>query len=159
MQKDISKDWPVRHSRLSPKMNEEGIKTVGHSINNWLKINWNRDEYILLPPSHPFTKLLILHFHNRDHSGVESTLAKLQGKFWVPGVRRLIKSVRSRCIMCKRIDRVCETQRMGVFPEERLSPAPPFYNTSLDLFGPFHVIDIVKKRTRMKVFGVIFTCM
>ncbi|KAK4316629.1 hypothetical protein Pmani_012229 [Petrolisthes manimaculis] len=159
VQRDISEDWKVRYQRLGPKMNEEGIITVGHRINNWLKTNWNRNEYILLPPSHPFTKLLILHFHNRDHSGVEATLVKLQGKFWVPGVRRLIKSVKSRCVMCRRIEKVCETQCMSVLPEERISPTPPFYNTSLDLFGPFYVIDTVKKRTRMKVFGVIFTCM
>lgn len=38
------------------------------------------------------------------------------------------------------------------------SPAPPFYHTSLDLFGPFIVKDPVKKRTTMKVFRVIFTC-
>lgn len=159
VQREISKDWEVRYQRLGPKMNEEGIITVGDRVNKWLKTNWNRDEYILLPPNHPFTKLLILYYHNRDHSGVESTLVRLQGKFWVPGVRRLIKSVKSRCVTCRRIDKICETQRMSVLPEERLSPTPPFYKTSLDLFGPFHVIDTVKKRTRMKVFGVIFTCM
>ena len=96
-------------------MNEEGIITVGNRVSKWMETNWNRNEYILLPPKHPFTKLLILHFHNHDHSGVESTLVKLQGKFWVPGVRRLIKNVKSRCVMCRKIEKVCETHCMSEF--------------------------------------------
>ena len=85
MQSDISEDWRVRYQRLGPMMNEEGIIMVGNRISKWLKTNWNRVGYILLPPNHPFTKLLILHLHNRDHSGVETTLMKLQTRFWVPG--------------------------------------------------------------------------
>ena len=159
VQSDISEDWRVRYQRLGPMMNEEGIIMVGNRISKWLKTNWNRVGYILLPPNHPFTKLLILHLHNRDHSGVETTLMKLQTRFWVPGARRVIKSVKSCCVMCRRINKVCEGQCMSVLPDERLTPRPPFYHTSLDLFGPFYVIDTVKKRTKMKVFGVIFTCM
>lgn len=48
---------------------------------------------------------------------------------------------------------------MGSLPEERLKPAPIFHNTSLDLFGPFHVKAPVKRRTELEVYGVIFTCM
>lgn len=113
----------------------------------------------MLVPEHPFTKLLIQHLHNHDHSGIEATLSKLQARYWVPGARKLIKNVKSRCILCRRIQRVCETQCMRSLPEERLKPAPPFYNTSLDLFGPFHVKAPVKRRTELKVYGITFTCM
>lgn len=48
---------------------------------------------------------------------------------------------------------------MGQLPNERLNPAPPFYFTSLDLFGPYLVKDAVKKRTTLKIYGIIFACM
>ena len=47
---------------------------------------------------------------------------------------------------------------MGEIIPERLQPAPAFYHTSLDLFGPFLIRDTVKKRTKTKGYGVIFTC-
>ena len=45
---------------------------------------------------------------------------------------------------------------MGQLPEDRLKPAPPWYSTGVDLFGPFKVRDEVKKRTFSKAYGVIF---
>lgn len=48
---------------------------------------------------------------------------------------------------------------MGQLIPERLKPSPPFYHISLDLFGPFYVKDTVKRRTKRKVYGVIFNCL
>ena len=42
---------------------------------------------------------------------------------------------------------------MGNLPKERLKPAPPWYHTSIDLFGPFTIRDAVKKRTTSKRMG------
>nr|XP_027213054.1 uncharacterized protein LOC113806132 [Penaeus vannamei] len=141
VQERIDKNWKIRYQRLGPKLNGEGIITVGAKVSNWLKTNWNRDDYMLLMPDHPFTKLIIKHLHKRDHSGIESTLVKLQTKFWVPGARRIIKHIKAKCLMCRRINKICESQCMGQLPNERLNPAPPFYFTSLDLFGPYLVKD------------------
>ena len=47
---------------------------------------------------------------------------------------------------------------MGRLPEERLKPSSPFYYTGVDLFGPIWIRDTVKKRTKMKCYGVILTC-
>ena len=48
---------------------------------------------------------------------------------------------------------------MGQVAEPRLKPTPPFYNCATDLFGPFAIRDTVKRRTRGKCFGVLFTCL
>lgn len=53
--------------------------------------------------------------------------------------------------MCKQI--------MSELPPERTGPAAPFEFTTLDLFGPYTVRDTVKRRTQMKVWGVVFSCM
>lgn len=44
-------------------------------------------------------------------------------------------------------------------PLERTGPAAPFEFTAMDLFGPYEVKDEVKKRTRLKVWGIVFCCM
>ena len=49
-------------------------------------------------------------------------------------------------------------QQMAPLPDNRLSMSPPFYFTSLDLFGPIQIKDTVKQRTQKKVWGVIFSC-
>ena len=48
---------------------------------------------------------------------------------------------------------------MDHIPFERLYPAPPFYHTSLDLFGPLNIRDTVKRRTFGKAYRVIFNCL
>lgn len=48
---------------------------------------------------------------------------------------------------------------MRDLPGERVTQARPFELTSVDLFGPYEVRDEVKRRTRLKVWGIIFSCM
>lgn len=69
------------------------------------------------------------------------------------------KKVVDRCVVCKKARaRTCH-QIMGNLPEERSRPAALFQFTSVDLFGPYQVKDDVKRRVRMKVWGVLFCCM
>ena len=93
-----------------------------------------------MPPSSQVVKLYIKHLHQIDHGGVESTLAKLQGKFWVPSGPRFIKTVKARCVFCRKLDTVTANQRMGQVSSERLKPTPPFYYIVLDLFGAFDIL-------------------
>ena len=158
VQKSLIKNFQERFKKLGPKL-QDGIITVGSRISKWMKSNWNADEFILLTPDHPFTRLYVMQLHQQDHSGVEVTLAKLQSKFWVPKARKLIKNIKSSCTKCRKLDLRLAQQEMGSLPLERLEPSPPFTNTSLDLFGPFQVNDTVKRRVKTKVYGVIFNCL
>lgn len=135
-----------------------GVITVGQRISKWLKDNWNCDNFIPLPPEHTFPRLCIMNFHNIDHARVEVTVAKHQKKFWVPGVRKIIKSVKSKCINCRLWNKRNEGQSMGQVMSDRLQPSRPFFHTAIDLFGPFDIKDTVKKRTKGKSYGIIFNC-
>ncbi|KAK4304812.1 hypothetical protein Pmani_023247 [Petrolisthes manimaculis] len=157
VQKSMS-DWKVKYIRLGATM-IDGMIAVGQRMSKWLKDNWNREYFILLSANHPFTKLYVLHVHNLDHAGVESTMAKIQSKFWIPGIRKIIKSTKKRCVTCRRLNSSIEGQSMGQLGPEQLQPSPPFYNTAIDLFGPFSIKDTVKRRTRSKAYGVIFNCL
>jgi len=45
---------------------------------------------------------------------------------------------------------------MACVPEDRLEPAPPFSYSAVDYFGPF---IFKEKRSKVKRYGVLFTCM
>lgn len=128
-------------------------------MSNWLKDNWNCNQFILLPPKNPFSKLYLLHIHKEDHSGVESSLARVQVKYWILGARKTMKSIRKPFVVCRTLDKICTSQCMGELPKERLKPCPPWYNVCVDLFYPFCICDTVKRRVKRKVFGIIFNCM
>ena len=158
-QKQLLGNWQNRFRRLGPSLTSGGILVVGSRISTWLKDNWNQHHFILLPVKHPLTDLIVRKMHNRDHGGVESTLARLLAKFWIPGVRRAIKRIKQQCVTCRKILSQSQSQVMGQVTAERLQPCPAFYNTALDMFGPFFIKDTVKRRTKAKAYGVLFTCL
>ena len=93
------------------------------------------------------------------HLGVSATARKVRAKYWIVKLHKLVKSIKSQCITCGKIEKKTSEQIMGQLPEERLKPAPPWNSTAVDLFGPFKIRDEVKKRTFGKTYGVIFNCL
>ncbi|XP_071525744.1 uncharacterized protein [Panulirus ornatus] len=159
VQSKFDSDWRTKYCRLGPSVNESGLVVVGQRIPKWLKNNYDQTGFILLSPDHEFTKLYVKSIHDLDHAGVETTRAKVQSKFWVPKVRNMIKSVKYKCVTCRKLRKEIAGQIMGQLPEERLKPSPPFTYTALDLYGPLFVKDTVKGRTKGKAYGVIFNCL
>ncbi|KAK4316834.1 hypothetical protein Pmani_012035 [Petrolisthes manimaculis] len=100
MQVPLQDNWQVRFKRLGPFC-KDGILYVGSRIATWMKSNYNNEAFILLPTTHKLTDLCIKDVHDRDHGGVDSTLCKLQAKFWIPQARKLIKATKSRCVTCR----------------------------------------------------------
>ncbi|XP_063843679.1 uncharacterized protein LOC135090655 [Scylla paramamosain] len=154
----LTDNWEKRFKRLGPFC-KDGIIYVGSRIAAWLKNNYNNEAFILLPTKHRLTEVCIKDIHDKDHGGIESTLCKLQAKFWIPQARKLIKSVKSRCVTCRRLEKQVIGQSMGPVPEERLKPSPLFYHSALDLFGPLMIKDTVKGRCKKKVYGVVVNCL
>ena len=68
-------------------------------------------------------------------------------------------SVKDKCVICRKLSKHTENQCMGQVFSKRLKPAPPFYHTAVDLFGPFAIKDTVKRKTHGKGYGVIFNCL
>lgn len=99
----------------------------------------------LLPFQTWISTLLAREAHNEGHYGVAGTLLRMRKKAWVIRGRIIAQKVVDKCIICKKAKvRTCK-QIMGDLPKERSTPAAPFEFTSVDLFGPYHVKDDVKK--------------
>ena len=86
-QSSLKSNWQARFCRLGPMINEDGVIMVGQRMSKWLKFHYDKEGFILLPISHEFTKLLVISFHNENHAGVETVLAQVQSKYWIPKVR------------------------------------------------------------------------
>lgn len=121
--------------------------------------NEDRVSVPLLPYSAWVSTLLVREAHSRGHEGTAATLLKVRKRAWVIKGRRIAQKIIENCVICKKARARRCRQVMGDLPQERTRPAAPFEFTAVDLFGPYLVKDDVKKRVRMKVWGVVFCCM
>ena len=54
---------------------------------------------VCLPANHPFTRKLIIHEHTQMlHGGVKSTMSGIRCLWWIPKLRRLVKSLIHNCL-------------------------------------------------------------
>ena len=145
--------------KLIPRV-KDGIIEVGGRTERWMGFNWNRQSFILLPANHKYSQLLALHKHEMGgHKGVSATISQIRSKYWIIGIRNLVRKLVSRCRRCKEKLKRNAEQVMANLPIERLNPCQPFTNTGVDYFGPFVIRGEVQKRVRSKCYGVIFACM
>ena len=157
VQEDMSSDMG-RYKKLLPTM-ENGIIVVGGRAERWIYSTWNKEKFILLPAKHRLSWLIAEREHiGTGHLAVESTVAIIRSKYWIIGVRKIVKSIIGRCRTCKLKFKMLASQRMSPLPIERIKPSPAFQNVGLDYFGPFEVKGEVQKRVRGKCYGVLFAC-
>ena len=83
---------------------------------------------VLLPTYHPFTKLVVLSTHVQQlHSGVNSTLAAIRQRFWIPKAKKLLKNVLRKCVICrKQGGKLYLVPDSPPLPTWRLEDLPPF---------------------------------
>jgi transposase InsO family protein len=68
-----------------------------------------------------------------------------------------VKKIIGKCFGCKKRQSTVCNQKMSDLPEDRVTPSqPPFTYTGVDCFGPF---EVKRARSRVKRYGVIFTCL
>lgn len=138
------------------KENKSGLLLCGGRIQFF-----NKEETAvpILPYEAWISTLLAQEAHKANHEEVAGTLLRMRKKAWVIRGRRLAKKVVDSCVICRKA-RVTKCQQiMGDLPLERTQPARPFEFTTVDLFGLCEVKDTVRKRVRLKVWGVVFCCM
>lgn len=113
---------------------------------------------IILPPKHPFTKLLVQWYHETNiHQGVDTVINRLREKFWIPTCRMVVKKAFKSCMMCRVKKPKVKLVEMGDIPKERSEKCEfPFTYTGLDYFGP---IMAKYGRRYEKVYGALFTCL
>ena len=139
---------------------EEGLIQVGGRTERWMECTWNKQKFKLLPKIHHISLLIARHEHEKGgHLGEAATISKIRSKYWIIGVKSLVKKIIAGCRKCKEKLKRLGTQIMSPLPVERIKPSPPFCNIAVDYFGPFSIKGEVQKRIRRKAYAVIFTCL
>ena len=145
-------------SRLCAR-EENGVMIVGTRLEKWESITYDNRYPVLLSAKSPFAKLYVMKIHNAGHLGVSSVMTIVRRKYWIVGLRQLVKSIRFKCVTCKKLDARLQQQVMGQIPSERLRPAPQWSYSSVDIFGPYEIKGETNKRSRSKGYGVLFNCL
>ena len=112
----------------------------------------------LLPRHEHFTQLLIKEVHEcLIHAGVAHTLAQIREEYWIPKGRVEVRSVVSRCLICRKHEGASfQLPGMPPWPRERVSRSNPFQFVGLDYLGPIYVKG---NQEMKKVWVCLFTCL
>ena len=144
--------------RLCPITRDDGVIVVGGRAEKWFRYRYDDEALVLLPYDHRFSRLFAEYTHKEGgHLGVAATVSKIRLRVWIPRITKMVKSIRFHCVDCKKRNKKLQEQRMACLPIERLKPAPALSFISLDFFGPFEVRGEVNKRSRGKVYGLLFS--
>ncbi|XP_045029733.1 uncharacterized protein LOC123472386 [Daphnia magna] len=92
-----------------------------------------------------------------EHSRPDRTLHDVRSRYYIPKLRRIIKSVVGDCAKCRLLRSKPAPPIMAPLPSYRLRPfTRPFSGTGIDYFGP---MPITMLRRSLKRWGVMFTCL
>ena len=108
---------------LSPVLTSDDIWCVGGRV----RVQDFSGLPVLLPSGHPVAVMLMQRAHHRArHAGVYSSLCKFREEYYVTNGSKLAKRVRQRCTLCRLIDQITISQKMGKIPLHLLEEAPVF---------------------------------
>ena len=86
------------------------------------------------------------------HAGVQTVLCSLHEKYWILSTRRIIRSVLTKCVKCKRYDSKGMEAKSIRLPIERVRDAVVFEIVGVYLAGPLYLTG------DQKAYINIFTC-
>lgn len=150
----VEKSHPLY--RICPILDQDGILRVDGRLPPSFPLSVRQPA--ILPRDHPFTALLVQREHERFlHQHGSTVVNALRQRFYIPGLRRLLRSVASRCAKCRVQKARPQVPRMGPLPEARAAVGwKPFSFCGLDYFGP---LEVINARRREKRWVALFTCM
>ena len=138
-------------------LDEKEILHTEGRLTNFSECNFSTNP-IILDAKEPLCRLLIKHHHEKlYHGSHEMVVNELRQKFYIVGLRQGLRSIVSRCIVCKMLRVSPANPKMSALPPARLSfRLRPFTHCGLDYFGPM-MVKIGRRRE--KRWGALFTCM
>lgn len=113
---------------------------------------------VVLPADHLVTEAIVREVHVRFHHCNHATvLLEVRRRFYIPGLRRLVRRVVNSCSRCKLLFPRTEQPQMGVLPDARAMVGwKAFSFCGVDYFGP---LEVAIGRRREKRWVSLFTCL
>ena len=143
--------------RLDPFLDEDGVIRIGGRIKR-ANLPFATKHPVVLPRKSHITDLLIRFWHAKvNHMGRGITQNELRQRgYWVVGGSAAVSNCISKCVTCRKMRGPLQIQKMADLAVDRIEPSAPFSYCPVDFFGPFLIKE---KRSEVKRYGVIFTCM
>ena len=143
--KNLKESCRIPHNNtiksLSPAVDSHEILRVGGRLNKIENavISMQERSPIILPKDNHVTCLIIGHFHLKVcHQGRHFTESAVRSAgYWVGGLERIVSSLISKCVICRKLRRKFNHQKMADLSEDRCRPSPPFSYVAVDTFGPW----------------------
>lgn len=112
---------------------------------------------LLLPSKHSLTKLVINMIHiNQLHGGVNSVITAARQRYWIPSIRRVVRSLLKKCVTCRKVSgRPYSAPEAPPLPKSRTLCSKPFSVTGVDFTGALFVRSTGGEQ---KVYICLFTC-
>ncbi|XP_062541377.1 uncharacterized protein LOC134209407 [Armigeres subalbatus] len=143
---------------LNPIMVGKTIRVGGRLAH--APIPESRKHPMILHHRHPFTKLVVEHYHRKlFHAGQQLLVASVREKFWPTNARDVARTVCHKCVTCFRNKPTVHEQLMADLPSVRVNPAAVFLKVGVDLCGPFYIKYPIRRSTPVKCFVAIFVCL
>ena len=150
---------PILVNNLNLFMCENQILRSRGRLNKCNEIQYDLMNPIMLPKNSNLTHLFILDFHEKCmHLGVNTTLNRLRNSgFWVAKGRAVIKTVLSKCFICKKLNAFAfKYPKPTDFISDRVNFITPYKHTGVDYTGHFFVKN---GETTSKFYLLVFTCL
>ena len=156
---------PVKHSlsNYRPMIDSEGVIRVDGRLKN-VNLPFRIKHPVMLPYNHPICKIIANYYHAKcGHQGKHLTLGAIgEAGFFLEKSSKLLKSLISSCIICRKLRANVQTQIMADLPKDRLERVAPFTNTVVDIMGPWLIssgTSTRKTNRQYKVWAALFTCL
>ena len=142
--------------QFDPFLDENGLLRAKGRISK-SHLEYETKHPILLHWKHHAVELFLRNEHLRYyHEGTEYVRNQVQSNYWILGIRNALRSIKAKCVTCRKGNVQTLKPQMAELPEERLVASNPFTNVGVDYFGPF----IVKiGRRQEKRWCCLFTCL
>lgn len=108
---------------------------------------------ILLPHNDVIIHRMVFEKHcQMQHAGVQILVANIREKFWITSIKRLVRGVIRKCVICRRYQAKPVEPPCAPLPQARVKCAAAFEITGIDMAGPLYL------QSGDKVWIVLFTC-
>ncbi|XP_062717081.1 uncharacterized protein LOC134292190 [Aedes albopictus] len=144
--------------QLTPTVDEWGVLRVDGRIGAAPHAAFDARFPIILPRTHPVTKLVVDDFHRTfRHGNAETVVNEIRQFYYIFKLRTVVKQVAAECQFCKILKTTPKIPRMAPLPVARLSSfTRPFTYTGIDFLGP---LMVKVGRSSAKRWICLFTCL
>jgi hypothetical protein len=143
------KDW----LELNVFMDPQGLIRINSraNLNSFL---FPQQFVPLLPKDNETVRYMLRHYHMEfKHVCLESQVAAVRTKCWIPQLRQTLKSIKASCNICNIKNAKRYNPQMAPLPTYRVDPdLQPFEVTGVDCLGPLQI------KGRTKTWIMIFAC-